>query len=247
MSFLFNFQASRWRKKWKLYAFVRNSHICTSITSHPVSTFSPVFFVQLFQIVKVLSWPLGIFMDPPDRLINVGLIVGLVIGFYHGICMLSLANTTGDLFIVTAYYLNHHLNLVMQVTHIWITRSKILRNCKLGIHFFYHFRLNGKPGSQVGIKRIKNSQDLKSYKRLEYIFYLLSNAFRSFASLVSTIGTATIITELYFVLGKTVPLFERLVCLAGLIMFAPSAIFAWTAAGKCHEKCKIVICRLKRS
>jgi len=44
-----------------------------------------------------------------------------------------------------------------------------------------------------------------------------------------------------------VPLFERVVCLAALIMYGPLSIFAWTAAGKSYEKCKTVIWRLKRS
>jgi len=76
-----------------------------------------VYSDELIQIVRVLSWPMGIFMDPPDSLINLGLLVNFAIGFYHGICMLSLANTWLDLSIVIAFYLNHHLNLIMQVTH----------------------------------------------------------------------------------------------------------------------------------
>jgi len=56
-----------------------------------------VYWDELFQIVRAISWPMGILVDPPDSLINLCLMVNFAIGFYHGICMLSLANTTGDL------------------------------------------------------------------------------------------------------------------------------------------------------
>jgi len=77
--------------------------------------------------------------------------------------MLSFANTCMGLSIVIAFYLNHHVNLIMQVTHMWITRSKIFGHDKTENLFFYSCSLNEKTGSQEGIQRIKNSQDSKSY------------------------------------------------------------------------------------
>jgi len=103
------------------------------------------------------------------------------------------------------------------------------------------------PGSQKGIQGIKNSQDLKSYKRLAYIFHVISNAVRPITALVSTIRTAIIIAEIYFFPGNMVPLFERAVCLAALMTLGPVSIFAWIAAGKFHEKCKKVILILNSS
>jgi len=135
-------------------------------------------------------------------------------------------------------------------THVYYSLQNIETardvNSNLTLVLFYICRLK-RPDSEKVISRIKNSRDLKSYKKLAYIFHVLSKAFRSCTALASTFGTAIIIISLYFVLGNMIPLFERVLGFAGLIMFGPSSIFAWIAAGLFHEKCKTVIWRLNRS